>query len=220
MVFGSDADTLGSAIVFPHWRATWRGHVLDTAIAVTLESPLVKVIARDGSRHNFIPNPFPQRQQAGTSVDGNRLVVVDASFTGPDAWSYEVRMTDRAGRELYRRRFPFTRVAVPRHIVDSLGTELTTRYRNYAGVREAIPLPPSYPPVNRVLVANDGSVWLRGLDAESGAIWTILDANGNPVATVREPPRTRFSDLDGGLWAIERDADDVESVIRYRLGPG
>ena len=220
MVFGSDADTLGSAIVFPLWRATWRGRVLDTATAVTLESPLVKVIARDGSRHNFIPNPFPQRQQAGTSVDGNRLVVVDAAFTGPNAWSYEVRMTDRTGRELYRRRFPFPRTPVPRHVVDSVADDLVNRYRNYSGVREAIPVPPSYPPVNRVLVANDGTVWLRGRDDPAGALWTILDPKGSPFAIVREPPRTRFSDLDGGLWAIERDADDVESIIRYRLGPG
>jgi hypothetical protein len=92
------------------------------------------------------------------------------------------------------------------------------RYRNYVRVREALYVPPSYPPVTRALVANDGSIWLRGRDDPAGAMWTILDSTGNPAAQVREPPRTRFLDLDGGLWAVERDADDVESIVRFRIG--
>jgi hypothetical protein len=69
------------------------------------------------------------------------------------------------------------------------------------------------------LVASDGAVWLRGRDDSGGAAWTILDPRGEAIAMVRESPRTRFIELDGGLWAIERDADDVESIIRYRVAP-
>jgi hypothetical protein len=217
-LFATDADTLGNSVVYPYWRTTWRGRVIDTAVTGLLENPMVRIMSRDGTRRNFIQNPFPQREQVGVSVDGRRLAVASAAFTGRDAWSYSVRLSDAAGRELYRRRFPFSRAQVPGRVIDSLAAELRTRYRNYLVPREVIPAPPSYPPVSKVLVATDGSVWLRGRDDPAGATWTILDPRGDPVATVREPQRTRFIEIDAGLWAIERDEDDVESIVRYRVG--
>ena len=214
-----DADTLGNVSVYPFWRTTRRGRVLDTVLTVIRESPAVRVASADGSRHTFLANPFPQRQHAAASVDGRRLAVVDASYMGRDAWSYGVRAMDERGRQLYARRFPFSRAPVPTHVVDSIVGVMTTRFQAYTGIRQAIPVPASYPPVTRVLIATDGSVWLRGRDDPAGATWTILDPKGDPVAMVREPPRTRFIEVDGGVWATERDADDVESIIRYRIGP-
>ena len=219
VMFPGDADTLGVTRMYPWWLTTRRGQVLDTVLSVALESQLVRITSADGSRRNFLFNPFPQRQTAAASVDGRRLALIDASYSGRDAWTYTVRMSDQRGRTLYTRRFPFSRAPIPAKVVDSVGTDLATRYRNYVRVREALFVPASYPPVTQALVANDGSVWLRGRDDRAGTMWTILDPAGNPVARVREPARTRFLDLDGGLWAVERDADDVESIVRYRLGP-
>ncbi len=217
LMFPDDADTLGHISVYPYWRTTWSGRVIDTVIAVVVESPLVRITARDGSRRNFLPNSFPQRAHAAASADGRRLAVVEASFSGRDAWSYGVRLVDETRRELYARRFPFMRAPVSRQVVDSLVEVMTERYKNYTGIREAMPVPPSHSPVTKVLVAKDGSVWLRGRADPAGASWTILDPKGNAVALIREPANTRFVEIDGGLWAIERDADDVESIIRYRV---
>ncbi len=220
LTLSSDADTLGNIAVYPYWRTTWRGQVLDTVLTFLRVNPAVRIAYPDGSRRTILSNPFPPRQQADAALNGLRLAVVDASFSGPDAWSYAVRLMDERGRQLYARRFPFTRVPVPKHTVDSLVDVMTKRFQGYAGIREAIPVPPSYPPVTRLLVANDGSVWLRGRDDPAGATWTVLDPKGDLTATVREPARTRFVEIDGGVWAIERDEGDVESIVRYRVGPG
>lgn len=217
LMFPGDADTLGVTKMYPWWLTTRRGQVLDTVLTVALESQLVRITSADGTRRNFLWNPLPQRQTAAASVGGRRLALIDASYTGRDAWTYTVRVSDQLGRTLYTRRFPFSRAPIPARVVDSVGTELVARYRNYVRVRESLFVPASYPPVTRALVAKDGSVWLRGRDEPGGAMWTVLDPTGNPTALVREPARTRFIELDDGLWAVERDDDDVESIVRYRL---
>jgi hypothetical protein len=218
LMFATDADTLGNRAVYPYWRTTRRGQVLDTVLAITLESPMVRVTSSDGARRNFLQNPFPQREHAAASVDGRRLARVEASFAGRDAWSYKVRLSDERGRALYARRFAFTRAPVPKQTIDSLVEAISARYKGYARIREALPVPVSQPPVTKVLVARDGAVWLRGRDDARGATWTILGPHGEPTGSIRERPNSQFIAIDGGLWVIERDADDVESIVRYRVG--
>ena len=211
------ADTLGNVNLNPIWRTTRSGRVLDTVAILRRENAAIGMRSTDGARTTVLLNPFPQRHQFGVSPDGRRFALASASYDGRDAWTYEVRLLGEERQTIYTRRFPFARVPVPARVVDSIVAAFAARLPAYQGFREALPVPPSYSPVTRLMVATDGAVWIRGRDEPAGALWTILDPRGEPVASVREPAGTRFIDLDRGLWAIERDADDVESIVRYRV---
>jgi hypothetical protein len=67
-------------------------------------------------------------------------------------------------------------------------------------IRAALNLPEFEPPVSRLLIGRDNSIWLRREHLGGGeVVWNVLDDVGNPVAIAR-------TDADITLFQMDRDA--------------
>ncbi len=89
-------------------------------------------------------------------------------------------------------------------------------------------LPSERPAIGRVLVADDGRIWIERFTAmrlgsptsiESDE-WTILETDGHPVGRLQLPVRARLEDVrDGAVALVVRDSLDVQRVAIHALNP-
>jgi hypothetical protein len=88
---------------------------------------------------------------------------------------------------------------------------------SYANRPPLVPMA-ALPPVRRALEGRDGSVWLELEDNLTGHLWLLLDERGLEVGRVTLPENVNLKAADRTrLWALERDSDDLEAIVVYRL---
>jgi hypothetical protein len=77
---------------------------------------------------------------------------------------------------------------------------------------------PFLPPVTRLVVGNDGKIWLRGTDDWSGTVeWLVLDTAGNPDRVVQTERRIEILAAQGDtVWAATMGAGQLVSVAAIR----
>jgi hypothetical protein len=165
--------------------------------------------------------PFFARSDWAVSSDGRRVAILTTDTSDPTHPSFRVRITDAAGHALVDRTFPFEPDPIPPARMDSaiaasaaprpeLRTEMERELRRLA--------PRIHAAAERVLLGEDGTVWIGLRQTTAGRPWLLLGPDGAPAgrivlpanATLRVAERTR-------VWVTERDELDVESIVRYRL---
>jgi len=86
-------------------------------------------------------------------------------------------------------------------------------------------LPANRPSIGRVFVDRPGNLWIERFEPTRmgtvqipGDQWSILGADGRPVAILRLPPLTRLEDVRGeDVVVVRRDSLDVQTVAVLRL---
>ena len=87
-------------------------------------------------------------------------------------------------------------------------------------------LPDERPAIGRVFVGADGRLWVERFEPvrlgtalqTPGDRWTILEADGTPVATLKLPPLARLEDVRGDhVVVVQRDSLDVQTVAIFRI---
>lgn len=87
-------------------------------------------------------------------------------------------------------------------------------------------LPANRPSIGRVLVDDSGNLWIERFEAirmgtaaqMPGNQWSVLAADGRPVAVLTLPPLTRLEDVRGDeVVVVRRDSLDVQTVAVHRL---
>ena len=148
---------------------------------------------------------------------GERVGIVSASSRSFPAKTYRVSVVDPDGKTRFDVARQFTPVPVPRKTADSVVAE--RRKFLPASVKNLnIPTPAFYPPVTRIVLGRDDTVWLEVATGKPGRTWHMLDGVGRAVGEVTLPANVRLQLADRNtIWALERDEDDVESIVRYRL---
>ena len=93
-----------------------------------------------------------------------------------------------------------------------------------ARVREATYAPQFLPPVDQMVIANNGDIWLRRNSLGSGdPEWWIFDSGLEPVGRAVTPADLAVRAIVGeDMWGVITDEFDVSYIVRYRLrsGPG
>jgi hypothetical protein len=87
-------------------------------------------------------------------------------------------------------------------------------------------LPENRPSIGRVFVDGEGMLWIERFEATRlgtavqmpGDQWSVLRGDGQPVAILRLPPKTRLEDVRGDqVVVVRRDSLDVQTVVIHRL---
>jgi hypothetical protein len=160
------------------------------------------------------------RLLADVAQDGSRVAFVTMNTRGSEAGTYRVVVIGAKGDTVFSRQYPFSPVAIPHEVSDSLAALAVKEPPLPAllGMGQQAPLPTVYPPVNRVIIGQDGTVWLELRTTNGRKPYIVLDAKGNPRGAVSMP--ISASILVASLktiWTVEKDADDLDSVVRYQV---
>lgn len=153
------------------------------------------------------------------SSDGSSAVSVSNRSDGRAT----VKRYDHRGTLVYERDLHFSPTPVPGEARDSLFdwfASLATRgggsfLRARRIAHEHVVIPENYPPVTNVLVAQDGSAWLRLSHTHD---WVVLGADGSRKGRVRIPPDLELLlPSEAHVWGVWRDPLDVPYLVRYRI---
>jgi hypothetical protein len=157
---------------------------------------------------------------AGVEANGNYVAWVAMGVGGADSGSYHVMLYRKSGALVYSRKYPFVAQAIPSRIRDSL-IDMGKRVHGpviAAAMMPTIPPPTIYPPVGSLLIASDGSVWIQLRATADGMPWIILSPRGAVVGHLVAPRDSKLLVVSADMaWGTEKDADDQESVVRYRI---
>ena len=166
--------------------------------------------------------PFVHRVQYAVAPDGSRMAIAEGA--GDDAGgSVRISALDMRGDTLFSRIYPFDPVPIPQNVRDSTMTaresELRARSPELADAFRDRARPPAiYPPVTSLVVGNDGSIWIERPDTGGERVYFAIAPDGEPLGTVELPRSSRLASADRTrVWILERDENDVESVVRYRV---
>ncbi|HEY4101407.1 MAG TPA: hypothetical protein VGM20_11100 [Gemmatimonadales bacterium] len=171
----------------------------------------------------MVPLPTYQlcgRPKLGIDPTAERFGWAAMSYASPDSGTYRITMVGRDGKTIYSRAYPFAAQPIPKRIRDSLA-ELGRKGQTPT-VRPAYAPrfgPPTiYPAVENVIVGADGTAWVGLRATPAGKAWVMLSPRGDVVGTAMAPANVVFQVLGHGVvWGTEKNMDDVESVVRFRV---
>lgn len=183
--------------------------------------------------------------QTRVAIDptGGRIVIAtspEIRSGSPTHRRWRLQVVDSTGRSLLSRGYSYRPVPIPQRVRDSLAHPPAPPPSNPAILHVTPPPPmvaplaggtgrnagpqqliPEYlPPIRHVLAGRDGTIWLERWTLDPAPRWDVLDDRGDSLMTVTLPVGADLRVADRQhIWVIERDADDVPSVVRYRLRP-
>jgi hypothetical protein len=208
--------------VMRHGLTDWEGNLERMVVEVPLGrsfAPLQSDAGRFG-----VHFPYALLPMYAVSANGRHSALVTVPVDGEHLGMIEVITFDQSGEERNRHRVPFEVRDVPRTEADSmiearaesLGNQFPDIVRTF---RQRGWIPPFVPPVERVIVGRDGSVWLSmSTDEEAMSRYRVVDSAGDRVGEVEFPGAVRIAAGDSRqAWGVITDDTGVGSVARYRM---
>ena len=181
---------------------------------------LVNFTMRGGSGGTHIPFCA---ERVSTDWNGSELVAsADADSTSVNRPGYRVTVLAENGTVRFSRIYPLAPVPVsPAARDSSLAARTKALARFGPAFIQAMPkvVPArNWPPVRRILVGRDATVWVEERVASPGHLWRILDFKGTVLGTLALPENIalRAADLHAA-WGYETDADGLQGLVRYHL---
>ena len=210
----ASAVAQGQVTSIPLVHMRWNGAVTGIVAGLPVRSSTLEV--KSGDRVIYSSQPFPEAAFLEVSPNGRHIALVDAQES-PGPVIRVIRFNTK-GDTVGRLTIPYAPIVIQKRSVDSAIAEITKRFKlsDESPVRSAVHVPRTYSPVQRVLVANDGSLWIEGQPAGGRRVWTVVSRQGKVVEKLTVPFATAVMWVDGTIWATSRDADDVPSVVRLK----
>jgi len=183
----------------------------------------------------FAPFPVPPFHDIAT--DGSTIMLAEWSDTLPSELAVQLHTIATSERRTVTMRFDER--TVPSAVRDSVitaGVEairaLGERLRalglpegtfptsiSRAEVEDAVYLPRHFPPIRRILVGLDETIWVERTDGVQRGPWVALDLNGTPLFQISLPESATLRQAArNAVWATDRDSLDVSYLVRWNIG--
>jgi hypothetical protein len=219
---GTIASALTDGVVksIPLVRMTWDGTV--SRIVAEMPVRIGAMEVRSGDRRIYSAQPFRSSPYLETSKDGRHIALVDVREDQNPA--IRVIRFNAQGDTTARTEISYAPAPIPKRAVDSAVAELVKQFKQMNitadEVRAGMKIPKAYYPVQKALLAMDGTLWLRGAAANGQYRWMLVSPAGRVVETLVVPATTEIEWVDGSIWGVTRDSDDVPSVVRLKRTSG
>lgn len=169
------------------------------------------------------PIPYCGAPMEDLARDGMRYVAATIESQATSRTAYRVTLLRATGDTAFSRRYEHTSEAIPRRFADSVLASWTSRAR-FPQEEEAyrsMKVPSFYPPIVRVLLGRDDSIWLEEFTPiykRSTRTWRILDGQGVVMGKLTVPGTFNLEVASRTtLWGTETDNDGLQHVVRYRV---
>jgi hypothetical protein len=167
--------------------------------------------------------PFVDRDWFVVAPDGRRSVLARSTRAGEAAGSVQLTVFGESADTVFSRVYPFPAVPIPAAVADSVisGREQRLRALNPGladAFRDQVRAPANYPPIEMLLVGNDGSIWIERPPSDSGRVYFAIAPDGEPLGSLELPRASYIAAAERAyIWVLERNEVDVESLVRYRV---
>jgi hypothetical protein len=221
MSAAANGTTAADSIRMVHLRIGADGSIRNLVADTKVANDVISL--QSGSRTISPRVPFPLNPQPfELAPDGSRVVfpIVTSELLGQRR--FRLLAVNPDGSKIFDRTYNFAPVRISPHVADSVvsersdalakrGPELAAQYR------KQVKSPDVYPPVGAVLVGRDGTVVIK-LAGTTPSNYTVFSAKGDRIGAFSLPQNvTLMAAEKGTVWGIELDADDVPSIVRYKL---
>ncbi len=180
----------------------------------------VRVMFKGGS--GSFPIPFCFAPLIDFAADGSRIATVipgARSSSSGDA-SYRLIVVQATGDTALARDYTFTPIHVPADTAESvLAQRLKTETRQeWIDAYRSLKAPDTYPPLSRILVGRDDTIWLETYSRAGDRIWRVLGPDGESLGDVAVPRNVNIIVASrDAFWGTDTDENDLASVVRYRI---
>ncbi|HEX3928441.1 MAG TPA: hypothetical protein VHW65_10620 [Gemmatimonadales bacterium] len=209
----------------PDWATPeeWRGTPL---LKVTRSGQIVTVLAwippnpcemRIAARIGFtgFETPLCSGSLFRTASDGSTIAVATMDQA---AHNYRITSIRMNGDTAFSRVYSYTPIAIPDAAYDSAATVVRTRLASISTPMPEATRPDGYPPLDKLVIGRDGSVWLGEYLTGTTRTWQVLDADGHSIATVQLPGNVDVQVAERGqVWGVARDKDGDRGVVHYTV---
>jgi hypothetical protein len=212
-------------------RVSRANRVIDTISILDVRHASLELTGEGQSGVEYGQQPFSDATLWSVSPHGRRVVTVERDVAARGAsqpTTFVVTVWAPTGEPVLRRAYPYRpRRPAPSlvsHVIDSIAERATTGRlplfstleRARRGVTRAVVVPPYLPPVNDLLVADDGHVFLRREGAAPA--WTVLGPHGDVIASLRAPAGIGLLEMDvDRAIGVRLDENEVPSVVLLRI---
>lgn len=196
------SDTIGWVpIVNEQMTLRWRGGMI-YRIQPFSDAPLTAYAP--GAGMLFIAQRF-----AHNGVGAPAVRIIALRVNGDTAWT---------------RQLPYVPRRLDAHLVDSVRSSLVRAMSQRIGaadVERALFVPEFATPISAILAGEDGTLWIAWEGTGDATRFTVLGADGVPVAEVTAPAETRLRSVGHGIaWGEALDENDVPSLVRFQVIAG
>ncbi|MEP6763165.1 MAG: 6-bladed beta-propeller [Gemmatimonadaceae bacterium] len=214
----SDALANGTVTRLSLYRTNWNGEAQKRVAAIP--SFHMWYSMQVGSYRVTGRQPFSDDVNVVIATNGSRIALVST-----DVAAQKIRIVDLSpnGDTLGTRTVNYAPQSIPTRYSDSIAIHFQGLLKGatIAEARTKLYLPKSFPAFSSALLGEDGTLWLRtSSPINSTNDWAIISAQGKVAATVTLPKFSRILSVVNGIWVAEYDADDVASVVHYRIDMG
>jgi hypothetical protein len=177
-------------------------------------------IAMGGSAHASVSMPFCRVPYNTESQDGADILIVSPEGESTERQAYRLTVIDSDGVSVLDRRIEVPAERISSHAADSAREAMARRAPApaVAAADRKVPVPDWFPGIRSVLLGQDRSIWLERWTTGPDRVWEIRDPTGDLKGLLKVPRRIRIraATLDE-VWATDRDPDDLDDVVHYRL---
>jgi len=196
----------------------WQTRIQPTAYFLGFEPKIIAGCSEGAFSYYQIACPLALIAYAPT---GDRFVIARPEAVTAKDGSFWLTVVGTRGDSLVHRLVRYSGTPIPRSFVDS--SKAACRARESTAPRKAACNDVSHSPqlryIHRVMLGLDRTIWLQLQPDVKGRHWLILSPAGDPIGKMTFPSNFFLRAANGTTaWGAETDADDVESVVRYRIG--
>lgn len=170
--------------------------------------------------------PFCALQWSSFSRDGSRIAMLEQQNAKSVTGRYHLVVISTTGDTIFSREYSCASIPIPRRAADSAIDALLAQGNRgrpvspqYVATLRSLKVPENYPPIQRMSVGLDGTIWLEVQTAAAPHRWLVLSATGDPIGQLTVPASVSLmAESRNTVWGVERDQDDLESIVRYKVG--
>ena len=211
-------------------RAVWVDRVRENPRVFLRASPAgniarVVAMARGGSSQCqdsklHVPIPECAADLWAVTAAGDRLAMALPIVKDGEQPRVRLVLLNAMGDTLQDRTFPITPIPLSAKSADSIRADRVGNSHSAEAIAgwKAVKIPPYFRPFEYLVVGRDGEVWIGQHADHNSREWLVITSAGAVRGTVTLPKGVRVWLADGDdMWGTADDADDVESVVHYRI---
>jgi hypothetical protein len=157
------------------------------------------------------------------SPDGGLIATVSDIHVDDKRGTYRITLIAASGDTLFSRQHNYAPIVIPRATADSaLRARLASANPEQLVAVRSMALPPSFPPLRRLIVGTDSTVWLERWTVGPEHQFVVLNSLGVATAIASSGANQRLVvPSTREAWLLEDNEAGEQSIVKVRLdSPG